>query len=481
MKSPRTIRFQLFVAVNAAIAMLFVVFLAFDYRREIAERVAEKHVALEEEAKTLLPAVSRIRPQGIQAVQAYVDEVCGQMQEAFSPGHHIAVLLGGTSLQAVAHHRASPEILQAMQAAAQSPTHRAKCGDEELAVGSTRQGDLVVYVSEYLTSIRHTARSQILWRLARIVLLAVVAAVVINLVFLRLAAKPLGQLVDTVHRIGEGELGARTGPFSSAEFADLANAVNSMSLSLAEAERHRRHEMARARQIQEQLLPQETDFPAFAVAHLYQPAEQVAGDYYDIVGLSDGSWLVCIADVTGHGVPAALSAVMIKAFLLHATEHHTDPSQILAFINHRLATVCPTQNLASMFLARFDPQAMILEYASAGHEIGFLLQTDGALRELPATGLPLAVQEEGIWETESLRVGIGDRLLLVTDGVTEAFSPEGELFGRKRLAHEVAQCRHTPIHEVVRRIDAALTAHRQGKTPADDVTVAVVEFRASAT
>ena len=481
MRTPRTIRFQLLVAVNAAIAILFVVFLILDYRREITERVAEKHVALEEEAKTLLPAVSRIRPQGIRAVQEYVDEVCGQMQDTSSPGHHIAVRLGDVSLQAVAHHRASPEVLQAMQTASQSPTHRAKNGDEELAVGSTRQGDLAVYVSEHLINIQRSARRQILWRLARMIVLAFVTAIVINLVFLRLAARPLEQLVDTVRRIGKAELGARTGPFNSAEFSHLGNAINSMSSFLAEAESQRHHEMTQARQIQEELLPRDVSIPGVRVAHLYEPAEHVAGDYYDVVGLPDGTWLVCIADVTGHGVPAALSAVMLKSFLLHAIEHHADPGQILQFINHRLATVCPTQNFASMFLARLDTGAMTLEYASAGHELGLLLQSNGPLRELPSTGLLLAVQEEATWETEVLRVNIGDTLLLVTDGVTEAFAPDEELFGRERLANEFMECRHASAPEVVRRIDAALTAHRDNAPPADDVTIAVVAFVAPTT
>ena len=93
----RGIRFRLLVAVNTSLVILLLVFLVSDYRREIVARVAEKHTALDEEAKTLLPGIVRLRPEGRAAIQEYVDAVCGKMQDAASPGHHIAVGLDGTA------------------------------------------------------------------------------------------------------------------------------------------------------------------------------------------------------------------------------------------------------------------------------------------------------------------------------------------------------------------------------------------------
>ncbi len=200
MISVRSVRFRLLAAVNTAIVLLLGIFLILDYRQETAERVADKHISLEEEAKTVLPAVKRMRPYSKEAVQRYIDDVCGRMQETASPGHHIAVRLDDTVLQAVAHHRASPEIFEAMEAAGKSPTHRADYGEEGLVVGASQQADTVVYVSEYLSSIRESAREHVLRRLARIVLLVVVTAIVVNTVFLRMAARPLRQLVAIATR-----------------------------------------------------------------------------------------------------------------------------------------------------------------------------------------------------------------------------------------------------------------------------------------
>ncbi len=476
MLSTRSIRFRLLAAVNAAIVLLLGVFLSLDYRQEIAERISEKHVALADETKTLLPAIMRLEPHGNEAIQRYINDVCGRMRDTSSPGHHIAVSLEGKVIQADAHHRASTEIFAAMQVAARSATHRALFGDEELVVGSSQQADTVVYVSEYLSNIRASVRRLVVRRLPRIVLLVVVTAIVVNLVFLRMAATPLRQLVDTVRQIGEGNLGVRTGPFRSQEFDYLAEAINSMSSSLAETERRRRLEMETARGIQRQLLPGQVKVPGLAFAHLYQPAEDVAGDYYDIMPLPGGDCLVCIADVTGHGVPAALSAMMIKAYLQHACEHHSDPGQILDFLNYRLAVMSQTDNFATMCIVVVDANRQSLRYASAGHESGLLLTSSGHVTELKSTGLVLGVMEHADWTTETLQVVPGDRVLLATDGVTEAMNPEGEQFGRQRLADAFENSRACGISEAVQRMGQLVAQHRAAGTQTDDVTLLALEI-----
>jgi len=475
----RSIRFRLLAAVNTAMALLFLVLLVVDYYRETAARVAETHIALEGEAKTLLPAVVRLRAQGIPAIQDYVDTVCGQMHESSSPGHHIAVRLGDVVVQAMAHQRASADIFAAMQAAARSPTYQAKCDAGGLVVGSSEDADVCVYISEYLTNIHRSARGHMLLRLAWLLLLAIVATLAINLVFLRMAAKPLEKLVGTVRQIARGRFGVQAGPFKTEELDYLATEINSMSSSLAAVERRRQHEMDKARRIQEHLLPREIGLPGLTVAHLYQPAAEVAGDYYDVVAAPDGSWLLCVADVCGHGVPAAMSAAMLKTLLMHAADRDAAPAKILRFINMRFARVSLDGDFATMILARWVPEAAKLEYASAGHgNSWFLRGGGGAPRELPSTGLPLGVEGDATWKTGSIRVASGDRLLLATDGIPETFNRAGKLFGSSRLAELFQQYRGAAPSELVKKIDKALTAHRTGRALADDCTVVAVEFAA---
>ena len=436
---PPTIRFQLLVSVNLVLAIFVAVILAFDYRREIADRLDRKHVALEEEAKTLLPAVLLIRSHGRNSVQQYVDAVCGRMQESHSPGHHIAVELQGDAIQAAAHHRASPEILAAMQQAAESPGHRSRLGPSELVVGMYRHADATAYVSETLDNLYQSVVGDVLRRLAGIVGLASIAGLVVNLVLTRIVTRPLGDLVATVQQIGEGKLGAQTSLFRSAELHYLADEINAMSESLAEADRNRQTHMAKAREIQHNLLPREIEFPGLEVAYLFEPADDISGDYYDALPLHDGTWLLCVADVTGHGVPAALTAAIVKVLLVQATEKLTSPAKILDSVNRGLITINPTGDFVTMFLARVLAAERRIEYASAGHEPAWLRTANGSVQALKLTGLILGVVEEAGWDDMVVDVAARDRLLLVTDGVSETFNPQGEMYGRQRVAEEFAE------------------------------------------
>ncbi len=249
-----------------------------------------------------------------------------------------------------------------------------------------------------------------------------------------------------------------------------------MSRVLADSERERRMQMDRAERIQEHLLPNGVVVPGLAVAHWFQPADEVAGDYYDFIRLPDDTWLICVADVAGHGIAAAMGAAMLKALVLHAAEQHREPSTILRFINHRLpALLC--DGFITMFLARWNPKGHRLDYASAGHEPGLLLSPTSVLRKLPATGLPLRVDPTANWESEVICLTPGERLLLTTDGVAETCDPSGELFGRERLADMLLYSGMQSPGETVAAIRTNVLGHRASGKGSDDVTVLLLEVK----
>jgi sigma-B regulation protein RsbU (phosphoserine phosphatase) len=471
-----SIRFQLLLAVNAILALSLSAFLVLDYRSEMAERLQDQHVGMEEEAKILLPAVKRLRQQGWEAVQEYLDAACGRMRESQSPGHHIAVSSDGMVLQAMAHHRSSPQILAAMEVGAASPDHRAKLGDEELVVGSHHEGAVTVYVSEYLSNLRHSVLGHIIRRLGASLLMGLLVAAVINVVLLRLIARPLDRLVGTVKQIARGHLGVQAGSFNSTELSCLAGAIDAMSSSLAKADRERRAQMAKARRIQDNLLPPAGNAPGLRMARLYRPAWDVAGDYFDALLLPDQTWLFCVADVTGHGVSAALGAVVLKALFLEAVKFHARPGEILSFINERFAAMCLPEDFASMLVALWNPAAACLEYASAGHEPAYCLAAGGTLHELSSTGPLIGIGLNSTWEMGTLPIGRGDRLLLLTDGIAEASGADGRPFGRERVSRLLGGCRDISLDEVVRRVEKALAEHRAGEQAEDDVTLLAIEF-----
>ena len=474
--TPRSLRFQLLLGVNLTLGILLILFLVYDYERSINARLAEKHTALDEEAKLLVQAVVELRHHGQAVVQNYLDTVCGQMQETHSPGHHLAVAFEKTVLQARSHHRASAEMFQAMQAAADAPGHRRRFGDKELVVGSTRRGAVRVFVSEYVGDVRRAVAGDIIRRLAVASVAAMIAAVVVNMVLYRTVDRPLRRLVAIVTRIGRGEFGLQTGKFNSAELTRLAEAIDLMSASLSSAVRYQRGQMEKARQIQEHLLPERIDIPGLRVGCRYQPADDVSGDYYDTFLLPDGSHLLCVADVVGHGVPAAMSAAMLKTLLMDVTTRTSDPAEILELVNGRFATVSLAGDFASMFVGLWNPATPEFEYASAGHGMAWLLTPDGTLRDLDSTGTLLGIDRDSIWTAETVPITSETRLLLTTDGVTETADAHGELFGPHRLTRLLGEYQSLAVDEQVEQIEQALSEYRNGGKQTDDVTMILIEF-----
>jgi len=249
--SHHSIRFLLLTAMNATLAGLVVLFLVYDYQSELKDRLQQQRYALEDEAFTLMPAILRLRSHGSQDVQQYIDTVCGRMQDAHSPGHHIALRLGQATLQATAHNRASSQMMEAMTQAALAPDRRARMGTTEFIVGTNHQQDATVYVSQNLDIVRRSLRSDLLRRFAGILILAVVAAIVVNLVLDRLVTQPLNRLVRIVREIANGKFEQHTTWFQSMEFNYLGKEVHAMAVSLAAAQRYRATQMARAREIQQ--------------------------------------------------------------------------------------------------------------------------------------------------------------------------------------------------------------------------------------
>lgn len=470
-----SINTQVLLAVNVPLALALAVLLTLDYRREMSDAVAQKHASLNEEAMMIYHGIYFLaqndRPE---ALQRFIDSVCGHMQNSQSPGHHIAVRWHGGLIQAELHRTGSSDILQTMQQAAESPDYLASIENETLVVGRFSGRGVDVYVSEYTTTIRQAIQKNILFHFVSLVVLAIAAAAIVNPLLWRMVARPVRKLSNSVARIAAGHYDVPFNGFHTRELHELSIAIQAMTESLATNEQDRRSQMEQARRIQENLLPGAVEVAGLSVAHVFAPADSVAGDYYDLIQLPDQTWLVCVADVTGHGIPAALGSVILKTVLQSAVEHHVDPGRILQYVNQRLIVLLPDQ-FVSIFLGRWTSATTRLTYASAGHEPGLLLTLNDDPRPLNATGPLLGISNTAVWETESVDLRHGERLLLTTDGVAEAVAPGSRLFGRTHLAEIAAGCLALPLEAAVRSIQDAVREHQAGEPPTDDLTIVLLE------
>ncbi|MHB1155843.1 MAG: PP2C family protein-serine/threonine phosphatase [Phycisphaerales bacterium] len=476
-----SIRTKLLAAINIVLLGGLVVVTLIDYQRGLSERLYDKQIALGEEASLLLSAVQTLRHHGPADVQAYIDRSCAQMRDTTSPGHHIAAVLDGTTLQARVHHRASPAFAQAMRRAAAAADHQSQVEGQAILVGVRGDGDITIYVSEFITDIRHAAHTQLLARAAGIALVGLAVEAIVNFVLLRLVTRPIQSLAGTVRRIGTGEFGTTPFRFTTRELDFLSTEIAQMSRLLADADRHRRQQMNKARQIQMHLLPRADHLQTLGIRHVHLPAEDVGGDFFDVKMLDEDQLIVCLGDVTGHGVPAAMGAGMLKMLFQHTQSDPRNPASVLADINRRFHAATLDGDFATMMIALIDRRRGCLIYAGAGHETAYLLHAAdagppaGRVRELKATGMLLGVEPDVQYDVIRIPIHPGDTILMLTDGLAETASSDGRLLGRHAILETLSAGESAAsIHDIAQALIQRADAHRADQPQQDDITIVTI-------
>ena len=231
-------------------------------------------------------------------------------------------------------------------------------------------------------------------------------------------------------------------------------------------------ELEVARRIQLSILPAE--FPRsenFRVAARYLPMTSVAGDFYDFIVADDKQAGLLIADVSGHGVPAALIASMVKLAATSQRAQAADPSSFLAGMNALLGN---TQNqFVTAAYVHLDSEARELRYSAAGHPPMLLLR-QGSVREIEENGLILAAFDFAKYSNATHGLESGDRLLLYTDGILEATDASGKFFGKDSLSNLLRQTSGLTPSEVADRIIASVGQWAVSQD--DDLTVLVCDY-----
>lgn len=231
-----------------------------------------------------------------------------------------------------------------------------------------------------------------------------------------------------------------------------------------------------ARRIQRSLMPRHLPQEGwFVVVGSSQSSHQVGGDYFDVSALGPETWSLVVADVSGKGVSSALLASFLQGAFLSATSA-TDISEVLERINAFLSDRSEHGKYATMFYSRLDSSGR-LTYANAGHCPALLVRRSGEIEKLEATAMPVGLVPGASFGIEQRRLEPGDRLVLYTDGVTEAQSDTGEFFGRKRLREAVQCAGSAPCRELHARIQQAVLDFTAGAEQADDLTLVVVEYQ----
>jgi sigma-B regulation protein RsbU (phosphoserine phosphatase) len=237
-----------------------------------------------------------------------------------------------------------------------------------------------------------------------------------------------------------------------------------------------RRELEVAEIIQRQLLI--SDFSAFACVDVYglsKPHSQVGGDFYDVVPKDDGSIFLCIADVAGKGIGAALLMSNLQANLRALCARYQEPEPIVRELNRILFSITTGDKFVTLFLAHADFRTQRLTYVNAGHNYPIFLRGEESLR-LDAGCMLLGILPDLMVQTGTLLFEAGDILLLFTDGVVEQANAADEMFGSERVAEALARLRPRPARELVLALHEALRRFAGPVPPVDDATLLGVKF-----
>jgi serine phosphatase RsbU (regulator of sigma subunit) len=234
-----------------------------------------------------------------------------------------------------------------------------------------------------------------------------------------------------------------------------------------------KQELQRAREIQEGLLPKQIpQLAGFEISASWRPAREVSGDYFDVFRLGDNSVAFCVADVVGKGVSAALLMANVQAAVRAFSSESISPAALCAKVNRLLCENVATGKFVTMLFGVLDCRLHRITYCNAGHP-GPIFLSRGHAAALDGSGAVLGVFSNWEYRNTIVRFGPGDRLLVFTDGLTEAEAGDGDEFGELRIIQAVEKNALRPApelsHALLEQVDTFCQSHFQ-----DDATLLVL-------
>jgi sigma-B regulation protein RsbU (phosphoserine phosphatase) len=243
---------------------------------------------------------------------------------------------------------------------------------------------------------------------------------------------------------------------------------------------HLETELALAARIQARLFP--AVLPNLACCQLAarnRPALLCGGDYYDVLPTADDRdgepYLLCVADVSGKGLPASLLMSNFQATLRTSISYRPPLMDLVASTNKLLYATTPPDKFITAILVNCEPVTGRCIFVNAGHNGGVLIRSNGEIVILKTTGPPLGMMNDLPFLSDNIELHAGDVLTLYSDGVPEAFDSNGEEWGDERFMSCLRSCCHLSSQEIVTKVFDELDAFAQNIPQHDDITMLVLK------
>ncbi len=249
---------------------------------------------------------------------------------------------------------------------------------------------------------------------------------------------------------------------------------------IAQKEERLSQELDLARRLQQRMLPSNLpEHDGFSIGAKYCPALDIGGDFYDVIHLKDGRWGILLADLTGHGIQAALSTSLLKFAFTSFAEKSPTPAEIVHGMNGVLQRGLPSDIFVAAVITVVNPHKGECQIINAGspHPV-WLRRNAGKVQKIFAEGLLLGVAEENYFksgEQQTIQLTAGDRLLLFTDGITEAAAEDGSHFEDTHLLSTINECRDLPVRQLLEELTNRARDYHCADYEPDDITVVAIE------
>lgn len=280
-----------------------------------------------------------------------------------------------------------------------------------------------------------------------------------------------------------------TGIFTPADLDLLAAITSLAAISIENARLYQmavekgrlQQELEMAREMQVSFLPETVpEVQGWEFAAHWQPAREVAGDYYDFIPAGAENLGLVIADVTDKGAAAALFMVFSNSIVRASVYPNLSPAESMANANRLISEKSPDSMFVSLVYLLLNPRTGQAVYVNAGHNPPLFYQrSTGSLHPLSRTGMVMGVDADTPYEQRELHLSEGDFLLLFTDGLTDAINRRGEAFGLSRVEAVLREQAHAAADDLIAYLLDALFQHTGPTQPLDDITIVLVKRSAA--
>jgi len=263
-------------------------------------------------------------------------------------------------------------------------------------------------------------------------------------------------------------------------FTVLANLIGvkitqSRAAEVREANRQHEQELQTAKQILDRILPDAlVSPPGYELAQCHDPCLTVGGDLYDVIPMRSSRVAVVMGDVTGKGLGAAMIVSNVMASLHLLTDEDIEPVDLVTRLNRQVYRSTDPVHYATFFFGVLDLETGILDFVNAGHNPPLLASAEGEIVEISATGIPVGMLEEFDYAAGRVHLDRGGFLLLYSDGVPEAETPDGEQYGMEALTKALGECRGQDAERTVEGVRTSVRAFLNGSPTTDDITMLLI-------